>query len=47
MAVPLPVYFIYLKYAVSACVQVLASLRLDKNLITQLFREKIMQESGI
>ncbi|MDZ7961837.1 MAG: Rpn family recombination-promoting nuclease/putative transposase [Aulosira sp. DedQUE10] len=32
---------------ISACVQVLAGLRFDKNLITQLFREEIMQESVI
>ncbi|XHR84658.1 MAG: Rpn family recombination-promoting nuclease/putative transposase [Gloeotrichia echinulata GP01] len=32
---------------ISACVQVLAGLRFDKNLITQLFREDIMQESVI
>ncbi|MEH2463353.1 DUF4351 domain-containing protein [Nostoc sp.] len=32
---------------ISACVQVLAGLRFDKSLITQLFREEIMQESVI
>lgn len=32
---------------ISACVQVLAGLRFPKNLITQLFREEIMQESVI
>ncbi|MBE9033984.1 DUF4351 domain-containing protein [aff. Roholtiella sp. LEGE 12411] len=32
---------------ISACVQVLAGLRFDKNLIKQLFREEIMQESVI
>jgi len=32
---------------ISACVQVLAGLRFEKNLITQLFREDIMQESVI
>jgi len=32
---------------ISACVQVLAGLRFDKNLIQQLFREEIMQESVI
>ncbi|MBD2210904.1 Rpn family recombination-promoting nuclease/putative transposase [Nostoc linckia FACHB-104] len=32
---------------ISACVQVLAGLRFDKSLITQLFREDIMQESVI
>jgi predicted transposase YdaD len=32
---------------ISACVQVLAGLRFEKNLITQLFREEIMQESVI
>jgi len=32
---------------ISACVQVLAGLRFDKNLIRQLFREEIMQESVI
>lgn len=32
---------------ISACVQVLAGLRFDKNLITQLFREEIMQKSVI
>ncbi len=33
--------------ASSACVQVLAGLRFDKSLITQLFREDVMQESVI
>ncbi|MBW4644376.1 MAG: DUF4351 domain-containing protein [Goleter apudmare HA4340-LM2] len=32
---------------ISACVQVLAGLRFEKNLITQLFRGDIMQESVI
>ena len=32
---------------ISACVQVLAGLRFPKNLITQLFREEVMQESVI
>ena len=32
---------------ISACVQVLAGLQFDKSLITQLFREEIMQESVI
>jgi predicted transposase/invertase (TIGR01784 family) len=32
---------------ISACVQLLAGLRFDKSLITQLFREDIMQESVI
>lgn len=32
---------------ISACVQVLTGLRFDKSLITQLFREEIMQESVI
>jgi predicted transposase/invertase (TIGR01784 family) len=32
---------------ISACVQILAGLRFEKNLITQLFREDIMQESVI
>ncbi|WP_341525797.1 DUF4351 domain-containing protein [Nostoc sp. UHCC 0302] len=32
---------------ISACVQVLAGLRFDKNLIRQMFREEIMQESVI
>lgn len=32
---------------ISACVQVLAGLRFEKNLIRQLFREEIMQESVI
>jgi predicted transposase YdaD len=32
---------------ISACVQVLAGLRFEKNLIKQLFREEIMQESVI
>jgi predicted transposase YdaD len=32
---------------ISACVQVLAGLRFEKSLITQLFREEIMQESVI
>ncbi|MEH1910903.1 DUF4351 domain-containing protein [Nostoc sp.] len=32
---------------ISACVQVLAGLRFDKNVIKQLFREEIMQESVI
>jgi predicted transposase/invertase (TIGR01784 family) len=32
---------------ISACVQVLAGLRFEKNLITQLFREEVMQESVI
>lgn len=32
---------------ISACVEVLAGLRFPKNLITQLFREEIMQESVI
>ncbi|MBG1266737.1 DUF4351 domain-containing protein [Nostoc sp. WHI] len=32
---------------ISACVQILAGLRFDKNLIRQLFREEIMQESVI
>lgn len=32
---------------ISACVQVLAGLRFEKNLITQLFSEEIMQESVI
>ncbi|BAY10502.1 DUF4351 domain-containing protein [Calothrix sp. NIES-2098] len=35
------------KQNISACVQVLAGLRFDKNLIKQLFREEIMQESVI
>ncbi len=32
---------------ISACTQILAGLRFDKNLIQQLFREEIMQESVI
>jgi predicted transposase YdaD len=32
---------------ISACVQILAGLRFEKSLITQLFREEIMQESVI
>ena len=32
---------------ISACVQILAGLRFEKDLITQLFREEIMQESVI
>ncbi|MBD2493390.1 DUF4351 domain-containing protein [Nostoc sp. FACHB-280] len=32
---------------ISACVQILAGLRFEKNLITQLFSEEIMQESVI
>lgn len=32
---------------ISACTQILAGLRYDKNLIQQLFREEIMQESVI
>lgn len=32
---------------ISACVQILAGLRFEKNLIQQLFREEIMQESVI
>jgi len=32
---------------VSACTEILAGLRFDKNLITQLFREEIMRESVI
>ncbi|MBW4504643.1 MAG: Rpn family recombination-promoting nuclease/putative transposase [Scytonema hyalinum WJT4-NPBG1] len=32
---------------ISACVQVLAGLRFEKDLITQLFREEVMQESVI
>ncbi|WP_231866965.1 DUF4351 domain-containing protein, partial [Anabaena sp. 4-3] len=32
---------------ISACVQVLAGLRFEKDLIRQLFREEIMQESVI
>ncbi|OUL19997.1 hypothetical protein BV378_31105 [Nostoc sp. RF31YmG] len=35
------------KQNISACVQVLAGLRFEKNLIRQLFREEIMQESVI
>lgn len=32
---------------ISACTQILAGLRFDKNLIQRLFREEIMQESVI
>ncbi|MBD2489957.1 DUF4351 domain-containing protein [Aulosira sp. FACHB-615] len=32
---------------ISACVQMIAGLRFEKNLITQIFREEIMQESVI
>ena len=32
---------------ISACTQILAGLRFDRNLINQLFREEIMQESVI
>ncbi|HLP91690.1 MAG TPA: DUF4351 domain-containing protein [Nostocaceae cyanobacterium] len=35
------------KQNISACVQLLAGLRFEKNLITQLFREEIMEESVI
>ena len=32
---------------ISACTQILAGLRFDRNLINQLFREEIIQESVI
>lgn len=35
------------KTNISACVQILAGLRFEKNLIRQLFQEEIMQESVI
>jgi len=35
------------KNNISACTQILAGLRFDRNLINQLFREEIMQESVI
>ncbi|WP_414544183.1 Rpn family recombination-promoting nuclease/putative transposase [Nostoc sp. CCY0012] len=35
------------RHNISACVQVLAGLRFEKSLITQFFREEIMQESVI